>query len=97
MITLAWLWTKVSQRCLGSGVRAGRPLRRYFATVRGETRIPSFSFNSLAMRSSPQVGFSLANSRINPWRFFGKGGRPGDLDFQRQKTLVDANGQECQV
>jgi hypothetical protein len=57
MITLAWLRTKVSQRCLGSGVRRGPPWRSYFSTVRGDTRIPSFSFNSLAMRSSPHVGF----------------------------------------
>jgi hypothetical protein len=28
--------------------------------VRGETRMPSFSFNSLAMCSCPQVGFSWA-------------------------------------
>lgn len=39
-ITLARLWTKVSQRCLGSGARTGPPRRKYFATVRGETRIP---------------------------------------------------------
>src|SRR5215469_8455206 len=56
-ITLAWLWTKVSQRCLGSGVRTG-PACKYFPTVRGDTRIPSLSFSSLAMRSSPQIGFS---------------------------------------
>jgi hypothetical protein len=30
--------------------------------VRGEIRILSFRFNSLAMRSSPQVGFSAAIS-----------------------------------
>jgi hypothetical protein len=32
----------------------GQASARYFSTVRGETRIPSFSFSSLAMRSSPQ-------------------------------------------
>src|SRR5215813_13877634 len=34
-ITLEWLWTKVSQRCFGSGVRTGVSLRRYLPTVRG--------------------------------------------------------------
>src|SRR5215472_17013879 len=48
---------KVSQRCCGSGVRTGLCLRRYLPTVRGEIRMVSFRFNSLAMRSSPQVGF----------------------------------------
>lgn len=50
-IPLAWLWTKASQRFYGSEVRHGRPLRKYFPTVRGETRIPSFSL--LAIRPSP--------------------------------------------
>ena len=84
-ITLAWLWTKVSQRCLGSGTRAG-PSRRYFPTVRGDTRIPSFSFNSLAIRSSPQIGLSAAISRINFRRSLGKRGLPVGLDFQRQNS-----------
>jgi hypothetical protein len=53
-------------RCCGSGFRLGPPAVRYLCTVRGETRIPSFSFNSLAMRSSPQVGFSAAIFRISP-------------------------------
>ena len=64
-MTLEWLWTKVSQRCFGSGLRTGLPLRRYLPTVRGETPMVSFSFNSLVMRSSPQVGFSAAISRIS--------------------------------
>ena len=34
-ITLEWLWTKVNQRCFGSGVRTGVSLRRYLPTVRG--------------------------------------------------------------
>src|SRR6478672_12422738 len=84
-ITLAWLWTKVSQRCFGSGVRTG-PSRKYFSTVRGDTRIPSFSFNSLAMRSSPQVGFSAAISGINCRRCLGKHGLPVGFDFQRQNS-----------
>ena len=64
-ITLEWLRTKVSQRCFGSGVRTGPPLRRYLPTVRGETRMVSFTFSSLAMRSSPHVGFSAAICRIS--------------------------------
>jgi hypothetical protein len=84
-ITLAWLRTKVSQRCLGSGVRTG-PSRRYFPTVRGDTRIPSFSCNSLAIRSSPQIGLSSAISRINCRRSLGKRGLPIGLDFQRQNS-----------
>jgi hypothetical protein len=35
--TLAWLRTKVGQRCFGSGVRTGLSWRRYLPTVRGET------------------------------------------------------------
>jgi hypothetical protein len=37
----------------------------YFLTVRGETRIPSFTNSSLAVRSSPQSGFSVAILRIS--------------------------------
>ncbi|MCU1338363.1 MAG: hypothetical protein JWO19_3944 [Bryobacterales bacterium] len=36
---------------------SSRDRARYFCTVRGETRIPSFNYNSLAMCSSPQVEF----------------------------------------
>jgi hypothetical protein len=61
-ITLAWLRTKVSRRCCGSGSRLEPPSWRYFPTVRGETRMPSLSFSSLAMRSSPQLAFSEAIS-----------------------------------
>ena len=65
---------------------SGRRCCKYFPTVRGETRIPSFSCNSLAMRSSPQVGFSAAISRIRSRRFLGKRGLPVGFDFQRQKS-----------
>src|SRR5499427_595852 len=85
-ITWAWFRTKVSHRCWGPGVRTGPPTCKYFSTVRGETRIPSFSFNSLAMRSSPQVTFSAAICRINCRRFFGKQGLPVGFDFQRQNS-----------
>ena len=74
---------KVSQRWLGSGFRRG-PCDRYLPTVREETRMPSFSFNSLAMCRSPQVGFSLAIWRINAWMSFGSRGLPTGRDFQRQ-------------
>jgi len=53
---------QVSQLCFGSGVRTGLCLRRYLPTVRGEIPMVSFRFNSLVMRSSPQVGFSAAIS-----------------------------------
>ena len=53
---------QVSQRGFGSGVRTGLCLRRYLPTVRGEIPMVSFRFNSLVMRSSPQVGFSAAIS-----------------------------------
>jgi hypothetical protein len=58
-----------------------------------------FNFSSLAMRSSPQVGLSPAISRINHWRFFGKGAVLAIWISSARKgeTLGDANGQECQV
>jgi hypothetical protein len=68
----------------GIGFRRG-PWARYLPTVRGETWIPSFSFNSLAMCHSPQVGFSRAIWRIKAWRSFGRRGRPVGQDFHRQK------------
>jgi len=64
--------------------RLGPLAVRHLCTVRGETRIPSFSFNSLAMRSSPQVGLSAAIFRINSWRSLGNRGRPTAFDLQRQ-------------
>src|SRR6516165_2480933 len=45
----------------------------------------SLSFNSLAMRSSPQVGFSAAISRMSLRRSLGNRGLPTGRDFQRQK------------
>src|SRR5215467_8416734 len=84
-IALAWLWTKISHRCCGSAFRLGPPPCKYLSTVLGETRIPSFSF-SLAMRSSPQVAFSNAISRISCRMFLGKRGLPVGLDFQRQNS-----------
>jgi hypothetical protein len=54
------------QRWLGSGYAAGA-LPQILLRRAGETRIPSFNFNSLAMCSLPQVGLSAAMSRINCW------------------------------
>jgi hypothetical protein len=53
-----------------------RDLGRYFHTVRGETRKPSLSNSSLAMRSLPHVGFSRAMRRMSARRSAGIGGRP---------------------
>ena len=62
----------------------GRVGGMYFRTVRGETRTPSFTNNSFAIRSSPQSGFSVAIRRMSCRSSSGIGGRPALL-FQRQK------------
>ena len=68
----------------------------YLRTVRGETRKPSFSSNSLAILSSPHSGFSMAIRRIS-WRSSsGIGGRPG-LDLQRQNRRHPARCQRINV
>jgi hypothetical protein len=64
--------------------RLGCFLSKYFLTVRGETRIPSLSFSSSTIRSSPQVGLSCAIPRISSRRFCGSRGRPRFLDFHLQ-------------
>ena len=48
--------------------------------------MPSLSFSSSAMRSSPHVGFSCAISRINSRRFFGSPARPRFRDFHLQNV-----------
>src|SRR5436305_1673299 len=53
---------------------------------RRDTRMPTLSFSSWTMRSSPQVAFSEAISRINCRRCLGKRGLPIGLDFQRQNS-----------
>ncbi|MCU1335391.1 MAG: hypothetical protein JWO19_972 [Bryobacterales bacterium] len=68
----------------GIGLSAGT-LGQILTHRAGRNRIPSFSFNSLAMCLSPQVGFSRAIWRINAWRSFGRRGRPVGQDFHRQK------------
>ena len=76
--------------------RPGGRFGMYFRTVRGETRMPSFSSNSLAMRSSPQSGFSVAMRRIS-WRSSsGIGGRPG-RDLKRQNRRQPARCQRISV
>jgi hypothetical protein len=49
----------------------------YFLTVLGETHMPNFTNSSLAMRSSPHNGFSLAIRRMSCRSSSGIGGRPG--------------------
>jgi len=58
----------------------------YLRTVRGDTMTPSFSFSSLAIRSSPQVGLPLFISMINRRRLACSGGRPRRRDFQRHQV-----------
>ena len=70
-IAWVWLWTKVNHLRCGSGFRLGTPAVRYVCTLRGDTWTPTFGFNSLAMRSSPQVGLSAAIFRINLWTSLG--------------------------
>ena len=50
-----------------------------------DTRMPSFSFNSLSIRSSPQVAFPATISWINWRRSFEGSGLPVGLDFQSPK------------
>ena len=96
--TIAWAWLrmKVSHRWFGSGARLGA-CWRYFPTVRGDTRMPSFSFSSSAMRSSPQVAFSAAISRISRRRSLGSSGLPVGLDFHRQKKRNPLRCQRVKV
>ena len=57
----------------------------YFPTVRGETRIPSLTRSSWAIRSSPHTGFSEAIVRISSRSSAGIGGRPS-LHLNRQNS-----------
>jgi hypothetical protein len=68
----------------------------YLATVRGETRMLNLSNSSLAMRSSPQAGFSRAIRRMSDWSSLGIGGRPG-RDFRRQNNRRPARCQRSSV
>jgi hypothetical protein len=66
----------------------------YLPTVRGESRIWSFSSSSSAIRSSPQVGFSAAIRRIKCLSSADTCGLPTGLDFQRQNRRKAAR---CQL
>jgi hypothetical protein len=68
----------------------------YLRTVRGETRTPSLSRSSLAIRSSPHSTFSRAILRISSRSSIGIGGRP-DRDFIRQSSLQSARCQRIIV
>jgi hypothetical protein len=68
----------------------------YFRTVRGDTRRPSLSRSSLAIRSCPHVGFSQAIRRIRACRSAGSGGRP-DCDFRRQNRRNPWRGHRVKV
>src|SRR5688572_29360194 len=68
----------------------------YLRTVLGDTRRPSLSNSSLAMRSWPQVGFSRAIRRMRACRYFGKAGRP-DFDLQRQNQRKPRRCQRVNV
>lgn len=77
----------------------GRPGGRrgmYLRTVRAETWMPSFSSNSLAMRSSPQRGFSVAMRRINPCSWGGIAGRLG-RQFTRHSSFQALRCQPSRV
>jgi methionine synthase I (cobalamin-dependent) len=50
---------EINRRAVATARPAGA-LGRYFRTVRGETRNPSFSHSSFAIRSCPHTGFSFA-------------------------------------
>jgi hypothetical protein len=58
--------------------------------------MPSFRRSSLAMRSSPQVGFSFPMGRIRACTDFGIGGRP-DRDLSRQNSFHPARCQRIIV
>jgi len=66
-------------------------------TVRGESRIWSFSNSSSAIRSSPHVGFSAAIRQIKCLISAFTGGRPTSLDFQRQNRRRAARCQPINV
>ncbi len=85
----------VDQRKLLRGRPGGRG-GKYFRTVRGDTRIPSFNKSSFAIRSSPHQGFWFAMRRIRACNCWGIGGRPG-RDLSRQNNLHPARCQRIIV
>src|SRR6476646_3459350 len=81
----AWFLTNVVQARLPAVGRGDRD-SIYRRTVRGDTRIPSFTSSSLAMLSSPHVRFDAAIVAISRCTSTGIAGRPGARDFQRQNN-----------
>ena len=82
-IACAWFRMKVDQRW-SLDPRGPDCWYTYLATVRGETRRPSLSSNSSAIRFSPQLGFSAAIWRITSLKLPDNGGLPTGRDFHRQ-------------
>lgn len=68
----------------------------YFLIVRGDTRRPSLSSSSFAIRSSPHEGLSRAILRIKCWSAAGIGRLPAS-DFQRQKRRKPLRCQATKV
>lgn len=78
--------------------RGRRGLRlMYLPTVRGESRIWSFSHSLSAIRSSPHVGFSAALRQIKRLISAFTGGRPTGPDFQRHNRRKAARCQPINV
>jgi hypothetical protein len=72
---------------LGRPAAVGRSvLGMYRRTVRGESWMPSFSFNSAAIRSSPHVTFAVAIVVMSRRTSTGTRGRPRAFDLHRQKS-----------
>ena len=94
-ITFAWFFRNVDQRWSPRGCLGGTS-GMYLRTVRGETRIFSFTNSSLAIRSSPHSGFSCAIPRINARNSAGIGGRPA-LHLPRQKSRHPSRCQRIMV
>jgi hypothetical protein len=78
-------------------VTRARRCPMYFLTVRGESRVWSFSQGSSAIRSSPQVRFSAAIQRIKRLASADITGRPAGFDFQHQKRRKAARCQPIDV
>jgi hypothetical protein len=69
----------------------------YRLTVRGDTRMPSFTRSSAAIRSSPHLRFAVAIVAISARRSAGIGGRPAGRDFQRQNSRKPCRCQRISV
>jgi hypothetical protein len=92
----AWFRTNVRQACVPRFGRRGRD-GMYRRTVRGDSRMPSFSRSSLAMRSSPHVRFAAAIVAISRCTSGEIAGRPGKRDYQRQNNRNPCRCQRISV